>query len=179
MARNVLSEIHSMRRVLGGFANDVDFTNLEHSALAVLSWIERLIDEGKIAPMAKVRHATEETLFRVAGRELRFGVFPTAADPLHWGHLLGGLITMEHFFLASPKWPRSTFVIACSRLRHSSQAASLRKNSSKVRLQVQVHDIYIVPKLCHQLSVDGEKLLGRDPANCDIDVRPFPDVSSS
>jgi nicotinic acid mononucleotide adenylyltransferase len=99
VTRNVLSEIHSMRRVLGGFANDVDFTNLQQNAMVALLRIERLIDEGKIAPLVKVRHSAQDPLLPAEDRELHVGVFPTAANPLHWGHLLGGLITMERFFL--------------------------------------------------------------------------------
>jgi hypothetical protein len=41
----------------------------------------------------------ESRPFPSEDRESRIGVFPTAANPFHWAHLLGGLITMERFLL--------------------------------------------------------------------------------
>jgi nicotinic acid mononucleotide adenylyltransferase len=99
VVHHVLSEIHSMWRVLGRYANEFDFANLEQSALASLARIERLIAEGKIEPLVRIRHSEDSQPLSLTNRELRIGIFPTAADPLHWGHLLGGLIAMEQFRL--------------------------------------------------------------------------------
>ena len=99
VARNVLREIHSMRGVLGRFANAIDFAILEKSTVMSLARIEQLIVDGKIDPLAKIRHSMESRYLPHVNGELRIGVFPTAANPFHWAHLLGGLIAMERFLL--------------------------------------------------------------------------------
>ena len=55
VSRNVLDEIASMKGALGRFASAVDFANLESNAVAALTRIERLIIEGRIEPLAKIR----------------------------------------------------------------------------------------------------------------------------
>ena len=99
VARNVLSDIRSMRGVLGRFAREIDFANLEQSVVAALTTIARLIEEGKIKPSARIRHSMESGSAPHEDRELRIGVFPTAANPFHWAHLLGGLVAIERFLL--------------------------------------------------------------------------------
>lgn len=83
-----------MKGFLGGFVNAVDFAHLEQSAVASLTRIERLILEGKIELLAKLRNSVVSELLP-QDRELRIGVFPTAANPFHWAHLLGGLIATQ------------------------------------------------------------------------------------
>lgn len=55
--------------------------------------------EGKIEPRAKVRHSAGSDLLPHCAKGLRIGVFPTAANPFHWAHLLRGLIAMERSLL--------------------------------------------------------------------------------
>lgn len=127
VVRNVMSEIHSMKGVLGRSANVVDFVNLEKSAIASLTSIKRLIVEGWIEPLIGIRHSLECGLPARQGREVRIGVFPTAANPLHWAHLLGGLVVMERFHL-----DKVIFVIAGQDSRKPEMApAKVRHSMAK------------------------------------------------
>ncbi len=99
IARNVLADIHSMKRALGAIGSAGDFARLEQCTLASLAKIARLVTEGKIRPGARLRHSEDMEPVPCVERELRIGIFPTAANPLHWAHLLGGLAAMERLLL--------------------------------------------------------------------------------
>ncbi len=105
MARNVVSRIGAMRGVLGAAANAADFEKLERAALALLDRIELLIGEGEIEPQARFRHSAESAHPAPIGRELRIGVFPIAANPIHWALLLGGLLAVERLHLDKVIYP--------------------------------------------------------------------------
>jgi nicotinic acid mononucleotide adenylyltransferase len=88
-----------MRGILGIHARAGDFADLEQGAVALFKRIEPLVAEGKIDPLARVRHSPGAGVIPCSDRELRIGIFPTAANPLHWAHLLGGLVAMEQLRL--------------------------------------------------------------------------------
>ncbi len=124
MARNVLADIYSMKGALGSSASSVDFAELEDNAMALLTRIEKLIVEGKVRPRTAIRHSVEDATIPKEDRELRIGIFPTAANPLHWAHLLGGLTAMERFHLDKvifviAGWDSRKPGLAPENLRHS------------------------------------------------------------
>ena len=99
MAQNCMrNRDGSPRRV----ANTVDFANPEQSAVASLTRIERLILDGKIEPLAKVCHSLESETLPPWIASYASDFFPTAANPLHWAQLHGGLIAMARFFMPVP-----------------------------------------------------------------------------
>lgn len=56
-----------------------------------LSQIGRLANRGAVCLDEAVRTSTDQPPASSRPRTLRLGVFPVAADPLHWGHLLFSL----------------------------------------------------------------------------------------
>lgn len=97
VVRNVQDQVEAMRGILGEAAAGAPFNVLEQSAATLLEKIKLLVAEGTIDPQARLRHSPEGGPVAPCNRELRIGVFPTAVNPLHWGHLLGGLLAVERF----------------------------------------------------------------------------------
>jgi nicotinic acid mononucleotide adenylyltransferase len=154
IAHDVRSQIHSMRGALRGFANAANFVNLEHSVIASLGRIERLIVEGKIKPQAKVRHSVEGKLHPPVDRELRIGLFPTAANPFHWAHLLGGLVAMERFLL-----DKVIFVIAGQDSRKPEMAPEVVRHSMAKKVVQLFHPLFEYSSIAFGKATTGEENL--------------------
>jgi len=60
----------------------------------LLETIDGLMAKGEIDPRARLRASPEDPILPVSERELRVGIYPVAADPFQWGHLLIGLRAM-------------------------------------------------------------------------------------
>jgi nicotinic acid mononucleotide adenylyltransferase len=163
VAHNVLSEIVSMKEVLGKFAKTMDFAHLEQSAMASLTRIKGLIGEGKIDPRTKVRHSVEHGLLPLEDRVLRIGVFPTAANPFHWAHLLGGLIAMEQFLL-----DKVLFVIAGQDSRKPEMAPEKVRHSIAKKVLGLFHPLLEYSSIAYGTAASGEenlfKILGMNPS---------------
>ena len=99
IAHNMLNELRKMMGMLGETASFVDFANIEQIALASLCRVGRQIAAGETMPWVRVKHSYDARPAEPIDRYLRIGVFPTAANPFHWAHLLGGLLVMESFAL--------------------------------------------------------------------------------
>ena len=67
--------------------------------MALLGEIEGLMARGEIDPRADFRTSPGDKAAAVQNRELRIGVYPVAADPFQWAHLLIGLRAMAAFRL--------------------------------------------------------------------------------
>ncbi len=93
---NVLAELGRMRTTLGPSARSSDFALLEDTAVTALSRIGRQIVKGRIRPWIAADAGASTSLLP---RAPRLGIFPTAANPFHWAHLLAGLSVMERFAL--------------------------------------------------------------------------------
>ena len=163
VSRNVLDEIASMKGALGRFASAVDFANLESNAVAALTRIERLIIEGRIEPLAKIRHSVESGHLPLAARELRIGIFPTAANPFHWAHLLGGLVAMERFLL-----DKVIFVIAGRDSRKPEMAAEEARHSMARKILGLFQPFFEYSSIARGTSTSGEdnlfRILSLNPA---------------
>jgi nicotinic acid mononucleotide adenylyltransferase len=163
VSRNVLGEIASMKGALGRFANAADFANLEQNAVAALTRIERLIIEGRIEPLAKIRHSVESGRLPLVSRELRIGIFPTAANPFHWAHLLGGLAAMERFFL-----DKVIFVIAGRDFRKPEMAAEEARHSMARKILWLFQPFFEYSSIARETSTSGEdnlfRILSMNPA---------------
>ena len=99
IAENVLGQLHAMRGVLGANASGFDFANIEQSAITCLCRLEGLISAGAIDPWYDAPKGTVPPLPKPPRDWLRVGVFPTAANPFHWAHILAGLFVIERFAL--------------------------------------------------------------------------------
>ena len=95
VSANVLRELHAMRGELGAAGNGLDFANLQQSVISLLCRIDKQIRSGRIRPWWE----DEETPTSSPVDPLRLGVFPIAANPFHWAHLLAGLFAMERYGL--------------------------------------------------------------------------------
>jgi nicotinic acid mononucleotide adenylyltransferase len=95
LATNVLRELHAMRGELGASGSGLDFANLQESSLSLICGIDKQIRGGRIDPW----WGNEPPLAASPNDEMRLGVFPIAANPLHWAHLLAGLFVMERYGL--------------------------------------------------------------------------------
>jgi len=69
--------------------------------------IEGLAGSEQIRPLCQIMLSEGDSSVLVEERPLRVGVYPLAANPLHWGHVLLGLSTM-----ASMRLDKVVFVIA-------------------------------------------------------------------
>ncbi|MDE1976518.1 MAG: CDP-alcohol phosphatidyltransferase family protein [Elusimicrobia bacterium] len=65
----------------------------------LLSHIARDMAAGKIDPRGSLRAAADAPQAEANERELRVGIYPVAADPFQWGHLLIGLRAIAAFGL--------------------------------------------------------------------------------
>jgi len=116
-------EISLMQEVLGDHADTGAFLALKDWTRSTLGRIGDLIDEGHICPAAADRQRGGAARALRGGHSLRLGVFPTAGNPLHWGHLLGGLAAMERFrldkvvYIIAGKDPRKP-TLASENIRH-------------------------------------------------------------
>ncbi len=65
----------------------------------LLDGIDKLMAKGEIDPRATLRASETDPIAPPSKRELRVGVYPVAADPFQWGHLLIALRAVEAFRL--------------------------------------------------------------------------------
>jgi hypothetical protein len=91
IAHRLSLELDSMNALLDGFggADMLDMISTEIGSQ--LTTIRGLIEGGQIFPQCNFRLSQEAPHLSACDRPLRIGVFPTAANPFHWMHLLSGL----------------------------------------------------------------------------------------
>jgi nicotinic acid mononucleotide adenylyltransferase len=92
-------DLSAMGRGLGMLVTEHPFYAIYTAAETLLAHIGNLINTGAIRPWAEVRTSHDDRPGDATERALRLGVFPTAANPLHWGHLLIGLSAIAHLQL--------------------------------------------------------------------------------
>jgi hypothetical protein len=99
IARWLSHELDSMKRILAGHGDSglIDIINTEMNLH--LESIRDLIEDGQILPQYGLRLSQDAPHLSTCDKALRVGVFPTAADPFHWMHLLSGLKVMALFKL--------------------------------------------------------------------------------
>lgn len=93
------NELASMATILSGRAERAALGRLWRYSSSSLASIEAAVREGCVSPWQELRVGPLEPRLPVEGRQLRIGVFPVAANPVHWIHLIGGLSAMAHFGL--------------------------------------------------------------------------------
>ena len=127
IAGNVERELSGMQETLGRNADPELFLQVRIWALSKLQRIGELTASGLIQPSGAGLGAGRPG--RSGGRPLRLGVFPMAANPLHWAHLLSGLAAMERFCL-----DKVLFVIAGSDPRKPDLASQVIRHRTSVEV---------------------------------------------
>ncbi len=117
IADNIDGELSGMKETLGRYADPEQFLQVRIWARSKLQRIGELLASGLILP------SDAEQPGGLGGRPLRLGVFPIAANPLHWAHLLSGLAAMERFCL-----DKVVFVIAGSDPRKPDLASEVLRH---------------------------------------------------
>ncbi len=131
IARHTRTELRLMMRLLGSSASIRDFATLERCTLTSLHGIRALMERGQCAPWVNVKHSPDQPSPVPSSRMIRLGIFPIAANPLHWAHLLCGLLAIETFGLdkviyviagADPRKPS----LASAEVRHRIARSALK-----------------------------------------------------
>jgi nicotinic acid mononucleotide adenylyltransferase len=103
----------------------------------------------------------ESGFFPCEPRELRLGIFPTAANPIHWAHLLGGLVAMDRFHL-----DKVIFVIAGDHSKLEMASEDARHSMAKQVLAL-FDPLFEYSSIARGTIVSGEenlfKILGLNP----------------
>jgi nicotinic acid mononucleotide adenylyltransferase len=120
IGERISREFSCMQDTLGDHVSVDEFLAMERWTRSALARIGDLITQGHIEPAIKERQRSETTRASLRRHPLRLGVFPIAGNPIHWGHLLGGLAVMERFQL-----DKVLFVVAGTDPRKPSLAHEL------------------------------------------------------
>jgi nicotinic acid mononucleotide adenylyltransferase len=110
IAHRLSLELDIMKELLDGCSDTIDTISAEMNSQ--LTTIRELMADGQILPQCNLQLPQEALQLSTCDRPLRIGVFPIAADPLHWMHLLSGLKAM-----AVCKLDKVIYVIAGSDTR--------------------------------------------------------------
>ncbi len=94
LRERVFGELSLMAKQLGMGIGDEPFASIYRTAAEHLFAIENLCCDGDIDPRALICASHDDEPCLPYPRRLRVGVYPIAANPLHWGHLLIGLRAM-------------------------------------------------------------------------------------
>jgi hypothetical protein len=92
-------ELSSMEKLLHRHADVEAFAAMDRWARSTLGQIGALVSRGVICPSMAEQEDPDSRFRSRTLRPLRLGVFPIAADPLHWLHVLTGLAAMENLRL--------------------------------------------------------------------------------
>ena len=103
----VLDELPPKTRHTEDRARHACLSSIADYSRRCLASIAKLMRAGEINPNCRVRLSDLDPPAFPVERPLRIGVFPTSADPLHWGHILCGFSS-----LAGMKLDKVIFIIA-------------------------------------------------------------------
>lgn len=118
--------------------------------------IEGLARSGQIRPLRQIVLSEGDDPVPVEERPLRIGVYPLAANPLHWGHILLGLATM-----ASMTLDKIVFVIAgTDRRKPSMLSAETRHRLGRSVIET-FDPVFAYSSLALGTGLDGETNFGR------------------
>jgi nicotinic acid mononucleotide adenylyltransferase len=92
-------ELLDMSQLLNMPLSGYPFTDIISSLAQLLDQAEYLLNRGIIDPYAAIRSAPYDPLKPLVSRTLRVGIYPVAANPFHWAHLLIGLSALVRFRL--------------------------------------------------------------------------------
>jgi hypothetical protein len=155
LSRNLDRELFLMKEILGWEEDERIYGELREAIGACLKELAELAAEGWIQPRRRLRLSPDEPEPEPepsGERPIRLGVFPTSADPLHWMHLLGGLLAMSRLQL-----DKVVFIIAGSDPRKP----HLLPAPIRHRIGRQVLDVFSPFLACSPIALGGS-LPGED-----------------
>ena len=145
IAENIGGELARMQEALAEQADRKVFLAVEECARSMLRRIGELASLGIIQPSG-VRSPRD-----LGSRPLRLGVFPMAANPLHWAHLLGALAAMERFRL-----DKVVFVVAGSDPRKPDLATAYLRHRIAQEVLHLFHPLFEYSPVALGSSLPGE-----------------------
>jgi len=162
IADNALTEFRMMMGTLGDSASALDFASLEQAALTSLSRIRHLIEQNECSPWADIVHSPGQPSYVTSDRMVRIGVFPIAANPLHWAHLIGGLFVMESFHL-----DKVVYVIAGEDPRKPTLVNAKTRHEMAQSVLGLFHPLFAYSSIARNSNASGEenlfKILAMNP----------------
>ena len=118
--------------------------------------IEGLAGSEQIRPLCQIMLSEGDSSVLVEERPLRVGVYPLAANPLHWGHVLLGLSTM-----ASMRLDKVVFVIAGTDSRKPSMLSAETRHRLGRSVIETFDPVFAYSSLALHTGLDGETNFGR------------------
>jgi len=154
LAQRIDRELLQMEEALGPEADATDFAAIREQALPRLERLKRLVQEQQINPWREVRLCPDEaepSQPRKGERALRLGFFPTAANPLHWMHLIGGLAAISDLRL-----DKLIYAIAGSDPRKSNLAPGTTRHLMAARVLKAFSPFLTCTPISLESSLPGE-----------------------
>ena len=154
LGANIDRELLLMKNVLGQEADERDFQAIREQVCPCLESLKEMLLEEQIQPWRQVRlspHEPEPEQPRTNERILRLGFFPTAANPLHWMHLMGGLLAMSHFQL-----DKVIYVIAGSDCRKTNLLPATIRHMMVARVLRAFSPFFVCTPITVESSLPGE-----------------------
>ena len=121
-----------------------------------LSELAEILNGGAISPFRKIRLSESSPPVSEKEPPLRIGVYPLAANPLHWGHLLVGLTSLVAMRLDSV-----VFVIAGSDARKPGLVPSQIRHRLARDVIETFQPFFSYSPIALGTDLDGEMNLGR------------------
>jgi len=116
-------ELLDMSQMLNLPLTSYPFTEILSSLAQLLDQAEYLLNRKILDPHAAIRTAPHDPVKPLVSRTLRVGIYPVAANPFHWAHLLIGLSALVRFrldniiYVISGSDPRKP-ALAAAEIRH-------------------------------------------------------------
>jgi hypothetical protein len=92
-------EIVYMTKILNKPVDSQPFIEIVFNLMQLLNQAAFLLNSGAIDPWVEICTAPHDTEKPIYDKTLRIGVYPVAANPFHWAHLLIGLSVLTRFKL--------------------------------------------------------------------------------
>ena len=118
--------------------------------------ISELVSSNQITPFSQVVLAEGAGPVQIEERPLRIGVYPLAANPLHWGHILVGLTAM-----ASMRLDKVIYVIAGTDSRKPSMLSADTRHRLARSVIETFHPLFAYSPLALGTGLDGETTFAR------------------
>lgn len=154
LAANKDRELFLMKNALGQEADEKDFQAIREQINSCLEKLKGLLQEEQIRPWRPVRlspYEPEPEEPRSDEPSLRLGFFPTAANPLHWMHLIGGLSAMSHLQL-----DKVIYVIAGSDCRKTNLLPAVTRHLMAARVLNAFSPFFACTPISMESSLPGE-----------------------
>lgn len=123
---------------------------------ARLTTISELAKSHQISPFRKIALVEGDEPTPIDDRCLRIGVYPVAANPLHWGHILVGLAA-----IASMRLDKVVFIIAGADSRKPSMLSADARHRLGRSVIGKFHPLFTYSPLALGTDLDGETNFAR------------------